>query len=179
MPAIAWFLALALALAAAPGGTHAADAAIEAPNVVVVSDRLVTAGQPTARTLAALSAQGFGAVISLVPPGMPDAVAGEEQIVRGQGLEFVNIPIAFNRPTQADVDAFFAAMERLGDRKLLVHCQVNMRASSMVFLHRVIVRREEPERAYEQVARVWSPSGPWKALLLAQLRRAGIVFQPY
>jgi hypothetical protein len=54
-----------------------------------------------------------------------------------------------------------------------------MRASSMVFLYRVIVRREEPERAYEAVARVWSPSGPWKALLLAQLRKAGIAFDPY
>jgi protein tyrosine phosphatase (PTP) superfamily phosphohydrolase (DUF442 family) len=177
MRAIASLLALALSTAA--GAAHPADAAIVAPNVVVISDKLVTAGQPNARTLAGLAAQGFGAVISLVPPGMPDAVAGEEQIVRGQGLEFVDIPVAFNRPTQADVDAFFAAMERLGERKLLVHCQVNMRASSMVFLYRVIVRREEPERAYEAVARVWSPSGPWKALLLAQLRKAGIAFDPY
>ena len=171
--------AVTLALAIFAGAAHGADVAIEAPNVVVISDRLVSAGQPTARTLAGLAAQGFGAVISLVPPGMPDAVAGEEQIVRGQGLEFVNIPIAFNRPTQADVDAFFAAMERLGARRVLVHCQVNMRASSMVFLHRAIVRREEPERAYEAVARVWSPSGPWKALLVAQLRKAGIAFEPY
>jgi hypothetical protein len=54
-----------------------------------------------------------------------------------------------------------------------------MRASSMTFLYRVIVGREAPEQAYEPVARVWSPRGPWKKLLIAQLRKAGIAFEPY
>ena len=69
-------------------------------------------------------------------------------------------------------------MNRLRDRKVLVHCQVNMRASSMTFLYRVIVGGEKPD-AYEAVAKVWSPEGPWKRLLTDQLRKAGIAFEPY
>lgn len=152
---------------------------IEAPNVVTISPRLVTSGQPGAEALASLAAQGFGAVIYLAPPTVPDAIAGEAEIVRQQGLEFINIPIGFGTPTEADFQSFVAAMERLRDRKVLVHCQVNMRASSMTFLYRAIVLHEKPELAYEAVARVWSPQGPWKSLMVSQLRKAGIQFEPY
>lgn len=161
------------------GVALASDSTIAAPNVVPISARLVTSGQPSAEALARLSAQGFGAVIYLAPPTVPDAVPREAEIVREQGLEFLNIPIRFDNPTEADFQAFVAAMNRLGDRKVLVHCQVNMRASAMTFLYRVLVGRERPEQAYESVARVWSPTGPWKKLIASQLRKAGIAFEPY
>jgi hypothetical protein len=57
------------------------------------------------------------------------------------------------------------------DRKVLVHCQVNMRASSMVFLYRVIVAKESPDIAYESVTPVWSPEGSWRRLLASQERQ--------
>ena len=161
------------------GKVAIADPAIDAPNVVPISPRLVTSGQPNADALSRLAAQGFGAVIYLAPPTVPDAVRGEAEIVRKQGLEFVNIPIKFDNPTEADFQSFVAAMDRFRDRKVLVHCQVNMRASSLTFLYRVIVGGEKPELAYESVARVWSPEGPWKRLLVSQLRKAGIAFDPY
>jgi protein tyrosine phosphatase (PTP) superfamily phosphohydrolase (DUF442 family) len=167
----------ALVTSALGGSALAADPAIDAPNVVPISARLVTSGQPTANSLGGLSAQGFGAVIYLAPPTSPDAVRGEADIVRKQGLEFVNIPIQFGNPTEADFNAFVAAMNRFQDRKVLVHCQVNMRASSMTFLYRVIVGHEKPEQAYESVTRVWAPEGPWKTLLTSQLHKAGISFE--
>lgn len=170
---------VAVAMATLCAGTLAAEVPLQAPNVVPISGDLVTSGQPTAEALAGLSAQGFGAVIYLAPPTVSDAVPAEADLVRKQGMEFVNIPIPFNNPTRADFQAFIAAMDRLGGRKVLVHCQVNMRASSMTFLYRVIVRGVQPEQAYESVAKVWSPHGPWKDLLVAELRRAGIAFEPY
>ena len=163
---------------AAPAAATSAPA-LQAPNVVPISDQLVTAGQPTADALRQLRALGFEAVIYLAPPTVSDAVPGEAEIVRSQGLDFVNIPIPFGEPTAAHVQAFFGEMARLGSRKRLVHCQVNMRASSLSFLHRVIVDREAPELAYEAVARVWSPNRTWKRLIVAQLREAGIPFEPY
>ncbi|MES2015160.1 MAG: protein tyrosine phosphatase family protein [Pseudomonadota bacterium] len=161
------------------GAAHAAEPALEAPNVVIISSTLVTSGQPTAKALSQLAAQGFAAVIYLAPPTVSDAIPGEAEIVRKQGLEFINIPIKFGEPTEADVDAFIAAMNRLRERKVLVHCQINMRASTMTFLYRVVVGHEKPELAYESVARIWSPNGPWKGLLVSQLRKASIQFEPY
>jgi protein tyrosine phosphatase (PTP) superfamily phosphohydrolase (DUF442 family) len=173
-----------ISLAAVASGTfatqaHSQNQTIQAPNVVPISPSLVTSGQPTAEALAHLAEQGFKAVIYLAPPTVSDAIPTESNIVRGQGLEFVNIPIAFGDPTDADFEQFVEAMNRFRDRKILVHCQVNMRASSMTFLYRVIVGHEPPEQAYESVARVWAPQGAWKRLLISQLRKAKIDFEPY
>ena len=151
----------------------------DAPNVVTISSDLVTAGQPTAKALAELKAQGIGGVIYLAPSTVSDAVPDEQAIVERQGIKYVNIPINFSNPTASDFDSFVAAMSELEGRKVLVHCQVNMRASSMTFLYRVIIKKEDPEKAYDAVAAVWLPHGLWKAYLVAQLQKHKIAFQPY
>jgi protein tyrosine phosphatase (PTP) superfamily phosphohydrolase (DUF442 family) len=150
---------------------------LAAPNVVQVSPQLVTSGQPSAEALANLEALGFQAVIYLAPPTVSDAVRDEPLIVSRQGLAFINIPIRFEQPTEADFDAFAAALRGLGDRKVLVHCQINLRASSMVFLYRAIVLKDDPRIAYDAVEKVWVPHGAWRDLIDAQLRKHGIAFE--
>ncbi|HEY8856459.1 MAG TPA: protein tyrosine phosphatase family protein [Rugosibacter sp.] len=152
---------------------------LQAPNVISISPRLVTSGQPTAAALSRLATQGFGAVIYLASPTAPTAVPDEADIVRRQNLEFINIPIKSGKPTAADFRAFVAAMNKFRNRKVLVHCQANQRASSMTFLYRVIVHHENPEEAFEAVAQVWSPDGSWKQLIITQLHQAKIDFEPY
>jgi protein tyrosine phosphatase (PTP) superfamily phosphohydrolase (DUF442 family) len=150
-----------------------------APNVVVISPRLVTCGQPAAPTLANLGSLGFEAVISLVPFTVPGTVKEEPDLLAKQRIEFVHAPIAFNAPDESHFLAVSSALTRLKDNKVLVHCEVNMRASSMVFLHRVVQGGEEPARAYEAVAAVWSPRGPWRRLMEAQLHKHAIKFELY
>jgi protein tyrosine phosphatase (PTP) superfamily phosphohydrolase (DUF442 family) len=170
MRAAACWLAAACAVAqAAP--------ALEAPNVVEVGPHLVTSGQPDATALKRLKAAGFQAVIYLVPPTASDAVEGEAKIVAGQGLVFVNVPMRFTAPDEADFAVVTSVLKALAGRKVLVHCQVNMRASSMVFLHRAITLRENPQTAYADVARVWSPDPTWKAYIEGLLRKNGIDFE--
>ncbi len=152
---------------------------LDAPNVVPISESLVTSGQPTAAALAGLSSQEFGAVINLAPPTVPDAVRDEAEIVQKQGLSYVNIPIEFGNPTDSDFQEFVAAMNSFKGKKVLVHCQVNMRASSMTFLYRVLIEHQNPEKAYESVAQIWSPEGPWMNFIAAELKQAGIPFEPY
>ena len=158
----------------------AADSTPRPPsNLVAISNHVVSAGQPSAAWLRTLKAQGFEAVIYLAPPTVEDAVRDEHAIVAGQGLAFVNIPIDFGRPSEQDYELFAAVMRGLAKRKVLVHCQINLRASSLTFLYRVIVLREDPERASESVSRVWKPDDVWRRYIESQLRRHGIVFQPY
>ncbi|MBC7602445.1 MAG: protein tyrosine phosphatase family protein [Ramlibacter sp.] len=150
-----------------------------APNVVTISPSLVTSGQPTAASLKSLGSDGFAAVIYLAPTNSVDAIVGEADMVRAQGMEWINIPIDFGEPTEPEFTKFVETMERLKGQKVLVHCQVNMRASTFTFLYRVIALHEAPEQAYEAVAKVWSPRGPWKRLAIAQLQKAGVAFEPY
>lgn len=169
-------LILAPALFAAAFQAQAAE--LTAPNVVPISPHLVTSGQPVRASLATLGEQGFDAVIYLAPPSVPDAVRDEGVIVGAQGLNFVNIPIKFGDPTEQDFELFASALDALQNRKVLVHCQVNMRASSMVFLYRVLRAKEDPERAYQDVAKVWSPDGKWKQFIETMLRKHGVAFEP-
>ncbi|TAL85746.1 MAG: hypothetical protein EPN74_07025 [Rhodanobacter sp.] len=157
----------------------AQPARLDAPNVVIISSRLVTAGQPTRSALASLGSQGFAADIYLAPPSVADAVHDEAAIVERQGMAYLDIPINFQRPTAADFTAFSSAMKKFEGRKVLVHCQLNMRASSMVFLYRVIVGGEDPEQAYTAVTRVWVPDRQWRAFMVRRLRKHHIAFEPY
>ncbi len=166
--------ALCLLLA---GGVAAADAPA-APNWVPIDGRITTSGQPNPARLAELGALGFDAVLYLAPPTVSDAVADEARIVARQGLLFMNLPIPFDAPTVEQAQTVLDLLRLLADRRVLVHCQVNLRASTMVFLYRAIVRREDPATAYEAVRQVWTPSGPWRRLMDEMLRRHGIRFEP-
>ncbi|RVT47439.1 protein tyrosine phosphatase family protein [Rubrivivax albus] len=162
------------------GGTGAVmGQVLEAPNVVPIDQMLVTSGQPSRAALGSLRQQGFEAVLYLAPSSVPDAIADEPKILAEQGIEFVHIPIPFGKPQEGHFVAVSEALQRLKGKKVLVHCQVNMRASSMVFLYRTITGGQDPGNAYESVSKVWSPHGPWRSLLQTQLKKHGINFEPY
>jgi protein tyrosine phosphatase (PTP) superfamily phosphohydrolase (DUF442 family) len=179
MPQRRAFLLAAAGLALGAVRSRAESEASFAPNIVPIDPRLVTSGQPSARGLAALRDRGFDAVIYLAPNTVSDAVREEPAILEAQGIEFVHIPIPFNAPDEGHFVTFAEALGKLRNRKVLVHCQVNLRASSMVFLYRTIIEKQDPAAAYEAVARVWTPEGPWKSLIATQLRKHGIAFEPY
>lgn len=177
-PHAEFFLRVVLTAALANSPAAAVERLV-APNVVEISPALVTSGQPSAEMLRSLSALGFEAVIYLAPSTVPDAVAEEPALLQAQGIEFVHIPIPFTQPSESHLLQLNVALERLKSKRVLVHCQVNMRASTLVFLHRVTVNRDDAALAYEAVAAVWSPRGPWKTLIVEQLRKHRIEFDPY
>lgn len=166
-----------LACAAIATGANATD--FTAPNLVVVTPRIVTSGQPTVKALESLKANGFEAVVFLVPSDVPGVIANEADIVKKNGLEYVHIPIKFSNPTAQHYDEFAGTMTRFANRKVLVHCEINLRASSMVFLYRAIALKEDPQTAYESVAKVWSPRDAWKLFIQEILRKNNIAFEPY
>lgn len=159
--------------------THrlAHDANLEAPNVVPIHERLVTAGQPSKLGLARLSALGYEAVVYLAPWSVSDAVLEEPRLVADQRMEFDHIPVPFDSPRRAHFQRLSDVLQQRASKKTLVHCQLNLRASTFVFLHRAIVLREDPENAYRAVSQVWSPHGPWQELANALLREAGVRFE--
>lgn len=173
------FLTIAAAVAAGPARSASEKVPAPPPNLVAVSDKLVTSGQPSAEWLAQLKRNGFDAVVYLAPPTVSDAVRDEALIVGRQGITFVNLPIDFHAPTERDYDAFAGILRTLADRRVLVHCQINLRASSFVFLYRAIALKMNPETAYDAVAKVWKPDDVWRRFIVAELRRHGIAFEPY
>lgn len=170
-------------VASLPGLAFASAGAtpgLEAPNVLPVAPDLVCSGQPKPESLRRLGALGFDAVIYLAPFSVGDAQPQEPEWLQAQGIEFVHVPMVWEQPTLVQVDEVLRTLAawRGIKRKVLVHCQVNFRGSSLVFLHRVLERREPAEVAWADLSRVWSPNRTWMALIRSALLRAGHPFEP-
>jgi uncharacterized protein (TIGR01244 family) len=135
-------------------------------NYIQISPRLGTAGMPTRAQFAQIASAGYQTVINLAPDTVSNAHKDEPQLVAAQGMAYEHIPVDFARPTAADYAQFVAAMNKHAGRRVFVHCQVNMRASTFTYLYRVMELGEDPDRAFEAVQRVWQPSPPWRSLIL-------------
>jgi protein tyrosine phosphatase (PTP) superfamily phosphohydrolase (DUF442 family) len=164
------------ALAAEPATPLSPVAGIVAPNVRVISPLLVTAGQPDRASLQRLKAEGYAAVISLAPGNTSDAVPDQAAILAAQGVEFVHIPIPWQTPEAMHLEEMATTMQRLKGRKVLVHCQMNMRASALTFLYRTIHEKEDPATAWSDVKPLWTPTNQWAEFINGQLRAHRIAF---
>jgi protein tyrosine phosphatase (PTP) superfamily phosphohydrolase (DUF442 family) len=172
--ALGCLLSAALLQAAEP---RVPVAGIVAPNVVVVRPDLVTAGQPDRDSLLRLKTEGYAAVISFAPGDTPDAVPDEAEILKRQGVEFVHVPIPWQSPEPKHLEAMAAAMQRLKGKKVLVHCQMNMRASAVTFLYRAIYAKEDLAAAWADVKKTWTPNGQWAKFVDEQLLANGVAFK--
>jgi protein tyrosine phosphatase (PTP) superfamily phosphohydrolase (DUF442 family) len=148
-------------------------------NFVAVSQRIDTAGQPSEAQLAALKDKGYGLVINLAPPTTIGSVADEGMRVGSLGMSYVNIPVDWHHPRLEDFALFSHILGHAQPARVLVHCQINKRASVFTFLYRVVHERVDPDTAYQNVTAVWAPDEQWKDFARLVLKRHGIDFEVY
>jgi protein tyrosine phosphatase (PTP) superfamily phosphohydrolase (DUF442 family) len=148
-------------------------------NFVEVSDQLDTSGQPSEAQLGGLRGRGYSLVVNLAPPTTIGSIPHEGMLVAREGLSYVNIPVDWHSPRYEDFVLFSHLLLQAGPRHVLVHCQVNKRASLFTFLYRVIHEGVAPDVAYEKVSAVWIPDAQWKEFARATLKRHKIDFDLY
>ena len=134
-------------------------------NFLAVSDDLGTAGQPTAAQLAAVKEAGYDVVINLALGTTPRDLSNEADLVTGQGMEYIHIPVIFDNPTDGDLTRFFDAMDENQDKKRFVHCIANMRVSAFVFLYRVLRQSMAPDEARAMMQKIWQPNPVWQQFI--------------
>lgn len=136
-----------------------------------ISEAIGTAGQPTAEQFGDIKAAGYEVVVNLAMPDSPNALPNESELVAEQGMAYVHIPVVWEYPTAKDLEQFFAVMDEHRDKKVLVHCVVNKRVSSFIFLYRVIRQGVPPEDAREALLRIWEPNAVWQSFMDDSLAR--------
>lgn len=166
---LVWVLALQACTVIAPQPPRQA-----LPNQSVIGPQLVTAGQPSRLQLMALRERGFEAVVHIDGGPTPDSVSDEARLVAAQAIVYVHVAVDPKALTAADARAVARALDGLGQRRVLVHCEQNMLSSSFVFLYRILDRHEEPRRALADLEQLWVPRGPVREFIERQLRDAGI-----
>ena len=141
-------------------------------NYRAVDARLSTSGQPTEDELRAVAREGFEVVINLALHDDPRySLRDETGLVQSLGMRYVHIPVQFAAPTEADLDAFIAAMEQHRARRILVHCAANKRVTSFLGLYRVIQQGWREEEAFALMHSVWEPDAVWASFIAAMLER--------
>jgi protein tyrosine phosphatase (PTP) superfamily phosphohydrolase (DUF442 family) len=166
MPIIALLAAL---LAAA----HAAAQGRPPDNFVEWRAGLHSSAQPGAKWLARVKEKGYDVVINLAPPQSHGSLRDEGAIVGAQGVVYVNIPVSFSKPSTEDFRQFSEIVRANAGRNVLVHCQVNLRGSAFVFLHRVIHEKAPIGETANKLNAVWAPDRVWTTFIDQTLEAHG------
>ncbi|MCH1600473.1 MAG: protein tyrosine phosphatase family protein [Pseudomonadales bacterium] len=126
------------------------------------SATFASAGQPTADQLQAIADQGFERIVYIAFTNNTNALPDEDQIVKGLGMEYMQVPVDFSNPLPDDFYAFADSMQRNTGKKTLLHCQVNARATAFSFLYRVLYEDVPLAEAKEDMNTVWQPNEVWR-----------------
>ncbi|PKN95023.1 MAG: phosphatase [Chloroflexi bacterium HGW-Chloroflexi-6] len=142
-------------------------------NLTILNDSLWTSGQPTRAELAEVAAAGFEVVINLAMSTSDNALPDEAELVQSLGMEYIHIPVVWEAPQPGDLLRFMDAMDTRFNRKVLVHCALNYRASAFTALWRVLRQGWEKEKAFAVQETIWQLDDYpiWKNFVTSALGR--------
>jgi len=143
--------------AAAPA--YGSEPLVSARNYHEVSETLVSSGQISPAHIASLADEGVELVINLTVEDA-DLNAREGFEVTALGIDYIHIPVDWNNPTAANLQLFMSILDAAGDRKVLVHCFANYRASAFLYLYRTLRQGIAPEIARKDLDAIW-PKPSW------------------
>ncbi len=163
-----------LLLAASSLSSHAcASGRDDIKNYIEYSPGFASAGQPSREQFEILKSEGFERIVYIAFANSKGAIPDEDQLVKGLGMDYAQVPVIWDAPTIADFDAFAAIMQSAPDKKTLLHCQANYRATAFAFLYRVIYLDVPLAEARADMNAIWEPDGVWKDLVDAVLEKNG------
>ncbi len=136
----------------------------DAYNFKRIDDRVSTSGVMKPEILACLSAEGFDAVINLMPDSSEYAVEGEQSLVEQQGLAYHYIPVDFSAPSREDYLSFASTLRALARRKTMIHCAANYRVSAFYAIYAVHNLGWSEATARTHIHSLWDPAEhpPWQ-----------------
>jgi protein tyrosine phosphatase (PTP) superfamily phosphohydrolase (DUF442 family) len=127
-------------------------------NFHFVSDKLASSGLLHLNDYDHINQYGFKHVINLIPGEQSEERARVESL----GLSYQQIEVIWDEPTLEDFETFVKYMKSYGDDKIYVHCQLNWRASTFLYLYRVTQLGVSKQQAIKDLHKIWKPSETWQ-----------------
>jgi len=146
----------------------------EIHNFLALSETLCTGGMPNEEQLADAAQRGVEMVINLAPHTVLDALPDEADLVTSLGMQYINIPVIWNTPTRDGLDRFMDILDENHDKRILVHCQANFRATAFVALYRILRKGWNPDDAMQGMHKIWDTEDYpiWKMFIEENLKRS-------
>ena len=135
---------------------------------------IASSGQPEVHEFDLIKQAGYDLVINLALTDSPHAISNEAEVVKQANMEYLHIPVDFKAPTVANLDQFFNAMEKNKNKKIYIHCALNMRVSAFLFLYRTIKQQWPVQKAIEDLNAIWKPDAIWENFINSSLTKNNI-----
>lgn len=152
----------------------AADEVSDIDNYRQYSPYFSSSGQPNASQLKAVYKAGFKRVIYIAFSDNKTAIESEDRVVKSLGMDYIHIPVDFDRPTIEDFGDFASVLNRDKNVRTLLHCQINLRASTFSFLYRVIYDGVSMSQAKSDLDDIWQPDKVWYQFIVDVLKKHGL-----
>jgi protein tyrosine phosphatase (PTP) superfamily phosphohydrolase (DUF442 family) len=130
-------------------------------NYLQINSDLATSGQPAAHQFNSIKAAGYSKIINLAPPSAENSVNDEANILAKIGIDYVNIAVDFNNPTDQDFQHFVSHIQSHKDKKIWVHCAANLRVSCFIFKYRTAILGQDKLLAEADLKKIWQPNKVW------------------
>ena len=135
-------------------------------NFIPISDSLSTSGQPTEEQLTDLAKEGYEVIINLALHDDPRySLPDESSYVKSLGMQYIHIPVQFDKPLKSDLLLFFDTMESNNNRRVHLHCAANMRVTVFLGLYFLLCKGLSKEEAFEPMWKIWKPDSVWAAFI--------------
>ena len=143
-------------------------------NFLALPENIFTGGVPTREQIADAAQRGVELVVNLSPHEVSNALPGEPELVTSLGMQYINIPVIWTTPTRDGLDRFMDVMDQNKDKKILVHCQANFRATAFMALYRILRQGWNPDEAMEGMHKIWDTEDYpiWKMFIEENLKRS-------
>ncbi len=129
----------------------------DAINFYEYDQNLFSAGQPTEKQLINAAEQGVEVVVNLALSTSTGSLNNEFMTVRTLGMEYVHIPVMWEKPTADNLSRFMDVMDARRGKRIFVHCAMNFRATAFIALWRILRLGWTHDAAFQPMYRVWNP----------------------
>ncbi len=130
-----------------------------------IHDRLATSGQPTQEQLTWIADAGFRTVINLALTDASNALPLEDRAVLELGMDYIALPLLFDRPSVTQALRVLQLLQTLQDRPVWLHCAMNMRVSSLMYIYRTRLLGISESEAEQHLKAIWEPNPVWHDMI--------------
>jgi len=130
-----------------------------------VSENLASSGRLDLKEYQKIKDYGFEHVVNLIPGNQ----IKEQKHVESLGMSYEQIPVDWGNPKLSDFETFVSLMKSYGDDKVYVHCELNWRASSFVYLYRITQLGVSLDEAIKDLSLIWNPKDGWQEFIDATI----------
>ena len=126
-----------------------------------VSENLASSGMLELEEYQNIKAHGFQHVVNLIPGNQ----IKERKYVESLDMTYEQIPVDWGNPKRSDFETFVDLMNSYGDDMVYVHCELNWRASSFVYLYRITQLGDSIDEAFKDLTAIWKPKDGWQEFI--------------